>query len=96
MRVQQGASPAPERRRGCLSLTTWQPRKIARLGSGEQTDITDLDDGAQRFAAWLWAERNRWDISRRCGLVASGRQLDRRDAERAWREMFGKLREVAR
>ncbi|GGC31202.1 hypothetical protein GCM10011371_18310 [Novosphingobium marinum] len=94
-------SPLPEKRRayqGTISLGAWQARKIAHVGCGEQSDITDTDPAAQLFEAWLRIEVNRWDVYRRIGpggLFASKARWDRKDAERAWRAHFGKQREIA-
>ena len=48
------------KRRDRLSLKTWRSRNCSL--PGERSDPTNFSDPIQRWEAWLWGERNRWDI----------------------------------
>ena len=86
------ASHNTRRPSGTLRLRAAQGQKCS-IGS-EQSDNTENPEAVQQSEAWLRTERNRWSIRNRSGLLASGKRLDKRDAARVWREMFGRKRET--
>ena len=82
MLATERGAPAPERQRGRLSIKTWRPRKSAQLGGDEPHLDSENLDATQRFEAWLWQARNRWDIGRRgLGLIGSGGRIRKADAD---------------
>ena len=52
----------PHNRKPRLSLAGWRSRNISKLAGVERSDLTTIVDPLQRFEAWLWGERNAWDI----------------------------------
>ena len=79
----RSAPDKARRPRQTLSLGVWQSRNTNSQASVGDPQFNPSMDETQRFEAWLWAERNRWDIDRRrCGLIGAGK-LDRANADRA-------------
>ena len=89
---------APKARRGrpILSLQDKRPQECPSFAGVEHSDVTENLDPVQRFEAYLWNERNKFDINKRRSGLFGSRKIGKAEAAKLLRQSLADLeREVA-